>query len=124
MLKRLISPGLSWLVVLVDKSWKTLGRGLGSGTVQTVGAIKHLFVRLASLISHSRLARGLFGVPFNNWSKPPPPLGFTRTTMTDIACGLTSQEHLQYSGRPYPACVPEDETETAVIAYAATAETT
>ena len=38
--------------------------------------------------------------------------------MTDIACGLTSQERLQYSGRLYPACVPEDET--AVIAYAAT----
>ena len=32
--------------------------------------------------------------------------------------GSLSQERLQYSGRPYPACVPEDET--AVIAYPAT----
>ena len=32
--------------------------------------------------------------------------------------GSLSQERLQYSGRPYPACVPEDET--AVVAYPAT----
>ena len=29
--------------------------------------------------------------------------------MNVIACGLTSQERLQYSGRPYPACLPEND---------------
>ena len=38
--------------------------------------------------------------------------------MIVIACGSTSQERLQYSGRPYPACLPDNET--AVIAHAAT----
>ena len=30
--------------------------------------------------------------------------------MIVIACGSTSQERLQYSGRLYPACLPENET--------------
>ena len=40
--------------------------------------------------------------------------------MIVIACCSTSQERLQYSGRPYPACLPENET--AVIAHAKTDE--
>ena len=38
----MISPGHRTLVVLVEKSLKELGRGLGSGTVHTPGMIKHL----------------------------------------------------------------------------------
>ena len=61
-----MSPGSSWRVVLEEKSRNALGRGLGSGTVQTAGAVKHLFVKLAWLISHDRLARGLLGFRFKN----------------------------------------------------------
>ena len=66
-----MSPGSSWLVVLeevVKSTWSC-----GSGTVHTAGAIKHLFVRLAELISHNSLARGL-GVPFLQLSDQPSPL--------------------------------------------------
>ena len=36
--------------------------------------IKHLVVRLASLVSHNRLARGLFWGSVNNWLSRPKPL--------------------------------------------------
>ena len=42
-----------------------LGRGLGSGTVQTAGAIKHLFVRLAWL-SHKTGWPEALGFRFSN----------------------------------------------------------
>ena len=61
-----------------------------------------------------------------NCSSPPPSIieqvspRSLHATMIVIACGSTSQERLQYSGRPYPACLPENET--AVIAHATTVQ--
>ena len=100
-----------WRVVLGEKSWSALGRGLGSDTVQTAGAVKHLFVRLAWLVSDNRRPEASGGFRFNNWLDRARP----RYTIYDV--WPVSQERLQYSGRPYPTCLSEDETVIAMPQY-------
>ena len=89
----------SWRVVLEERSWSALGRGLGSGTVHIAGAVKHWFVRFAWLVSCTRRPEAFWGFRFYNWPTRPSPV--TRYNQIIRVVRLPRTPTIQWTSLPH-----------------------